>query len=73
MFKKALSMDRGIETVGVDQNPTGQNPQTSKDSHSSYPKVKKALSLKSFTSLFNRKKKKKGQFVIEDVENARYV
>ncbi|XP_053381041.1 uncharacterized protein LOC123551801 [Mercenaria mercenaria] len=69
-FKKALSMDRGIEKVGMDPNPTSQSSQGSKDNHSSFPKVKKAPSLKSFTSLFSRKKKKKGQFVIEDVENA---
>lgn len=62
-------MDRGIETVGMDPNPTGQSSQESKEK--SPPKVKKPPSLKSFTSIFSRKKKKKGQFVIDDVENAR--
>lgn len=60
-FKKALSLEQGIDKCGVEP---GQ-------SSSQATKVKKAPSLKSITSLFKRKKKK-GKMQFED-DNERYV
>lgn len=65
-FKKAMSMDRGIDSAG-----NNGSPQT-KGGNSFFPKMKKAPSLKSITSLFKRKKKR-GQFRIDDHEGARCV
>lgn len=62
LFKKALSMEKGMDSCGVqDQNGHLQGD------HSHMPKVKKAPSLKSITSLFKRKKKK-GKMHIHDTD-----
>ena len=66
-MRKAMSLERGIEQVGND--PQGQHIKQdgTKGSHSFFPKMKKAPSLKSITSFFGRKKKK-GKYTAEEAE-----
>ncbi|KAL4219301.1 hypothetical protein ACF0H5_021880 [Mactra antiquata] len=64
--KKSMSMDQGIDSAGYSPNSV----QKSKGSNSFFPKMKKAPSLKSITSLFSRKKKKRGQFRLDDHEGS---
>jgi len=62
-FKKALSLEQGVNNCGIED----QNGHQQQGGNSNKPKVKKAPSLKSITSLFKRKKKK-GKMHIHDTD-----
>ena len=65
-MRKAMSLERGIDQAGNHPQDHQSKPDN-KGGHSFFPKMKKAPSLKSFTGLFGRKKKK-GKYSAEEVE-----
>ena len=75
-LRKAVSLERGIDKFSVEPNPDPYRTHDAKiDNSGPAPKMKKAPSLKSLTSLFGKikKKKKKGKWTAEEGEADRLV